>query len=223
VFTAVNHSTYALVVDDHPLVGRGIAEYLKTQRLLDDVLVVSTLDEAQVLFNQSGPPVVLLVDFWLHEGATDKFVALVRNRWPSTKVLVMSGDDNPAILTKVRGSGAHGFLHKKHPPSAFSDAITALLHGKQWYTPQEPEQSVHPSSRNVSVSAGELGLTPRQGQILGMLLQAFPNRRIADALSVSEHTVKEHVTAILNKLSVGNRVELITKLRGVILTDSGLE
>ena len=66
-------------------------------------------------------------------------------------------------------------------------------------------------------------LTARQGQILSMLLQALPNKRIADELSVSENTVKEHVTAILQKLSVSNRVELITKLRGMTLAQGMFE
>ncbi len=223
VSIVVDLVSYAVVVDDHPLVGRGVAEYLKSHPQLQDAVVASHAQELISTIDRLGPPVIVLIDYWLTTGATDQLISLARSRWPDTKVLVMSGDDNPAIMTKVQACGAHGFLHKKQPPSTFSDAITALLQGQLWYTPQQPEQAMHPSSRNVSVSASELGLTPRQGQILAMLLQAFPNRRIADALSVSEHTVKEHVTAILNRLSVGNRVELITKLRGVVLIDNGLE
>jgi DNA-binding NarL/FixJ family response regulator len=219
----VNLASYALVVDDHPLVGRGVAEYLKGHAQLDDARVANNVQEALDTIDTLGAPAVMLIDFWLTTGATDPLISLVRSRWPATKVLVMSGDDNPAIITKARACGAHGFLHKKHPPSMFSDAVTALLQGRLWYAPPESEPVVQPHSRNVSVSASELGLTPRQGQILAMLLQAFPNRRIADALSVSEHTVKEHVTAILSKLSVSNRVELITKLRGVVLTDGRFE
>ncbi len=161
----------------------------------------------------------MLIDFWLATGATDQLISLVRRRWPKTKILVMSGDDNPAIVGKVRACGAHGFISKKHPPSSFSDAVTALLKGDLWFDSEDAERTDLPSSRNVNVSISELGLTPRQGQILGMLLKALPNRRIADALSVSEHTVKEHVSAILSKLEVRNRIELIAKLRGVVLTD----
>lgn len=214
---------YALVVDDHPLVGRGVAEYLKAQVQLDDVRVASAVSEAQALIDQLGPPVVLLVDFWLGEGATDKFISHVCSRWPDTKVLVMSGDDNPAIATKAQACGAHGFLHKKEPPSVFSQAVVALMQGLLWYAAQAPVHNVRQGVRSVCVSPVDLGLTPRQGQILGMLLQGLPNQRIADALSVSENTVKEHVTAILNKLSVSNRVQLITKLRGMTLTEGMFE
>ncbi len=222
---AVKSIRYALVVDDHPLVSKGVAEYLKSQALLNDVRVASSVPEAQALIDQWGPPAVLLVDFWLGEGATDKFISHVRSRWPDARVLVMSGDDNPAIVTKAQACGAHGFLHKKEPPSVFSQAVEALLQGLLWYAPQAPAQTARTEQgmRNVRVTPGDLGLTPRQGQILGMLLQGLPNQRIADALSVSENTVKEHVTAILNKLSVSNRVALITKLRGMTLTEGMFE
>lgn len=214
---------YALVVDDHPLVGRGVAEYLKGHAQLDDAVVASHTQEVMDTIDRLGAPAVMLVDFWLSTGATDQLIRLVRKRWPDTKVLVMSGDDNPAIVTKVQACGAHGFLHKKQSPGTFSDAVTALLQGRLWYTQEEASSVPHASSRPVNVTAGDLGLTPRQGQILGMLLQAWPNRRIASTLSLSENTVKEHVTAILNKLSAANRVELITKLRGVVLVDGSLE
>jgi DNA-binding NarL/FixJ family response regulator len=68
--------------------------------------------------------------------------------------------------------------------------------------------------REWTVSAEELGLTPRQGEILGLLLQGLPNKRIALVLDVSESTVKEHVTGILHKLGVSSRVQAITCLHG---------
>jgi DNA-binding NarL/FixJ family response regulator len=212
---------YALVVDDHPLVSRGVAEYLKGHALLGDAMVASHADEVLVLIDKLGPPAVLLLDFWLGEGATDRLISLVRSRWPDTKVLVMSGDDNPAIVTKAQACGAHGFLHKQEAPQVFSDAVSAVLAGQTWYDPSSAsvaDAGTLRNARSVTVTPADLGLTVRQGQILSMLLQALPNKRIADELSVSENTVKEHVTAILQKLSVTNRVELITKLRGMTLS-----
>lgn len=220
-------TNYALVVDDHPLVGRGVAEYLKGHALLGEAMVASQADEVLALIDKFGPPTVLLVDFWLSEGATDRLIVLVRSRWPDTRVLVMSGDDNPAIVTKARACGAHGFLHKQEAPQAFSDAVSAVLAGQAWVGPMPSAVANAPSAprhaRSVMVTPAELGLTARQGQILSMLLQALPNKRIADDMSVSENTVKEHVSAILQKLSVSNRVELISKLRGMTLVQGAFE
>lgn len=224
---AVKSIRYALVVDDHPLVSKGVAEYLKSQALLNDVRVASSVPEAQALIDQWGSPAVLLVDFWLGEGATDKFISHVRSRWPDARVLVMSGDDNPAIVTKAQACGAHGFLHKQEVPQMFSNAVSAVLAGQTWYgaSPASTADALGTprNARSVTVTPADLGLTARQGQILSMLLQALPNKRIADELSVSENTVKEHVTAILQKLSVSNRVELITKLRGMTLAQGMFE
>jgi DNA-binding NarL/FixJ family response regulator len=233
------HAPYAIVVDDHPLVGRGVAQYLKGHALLGDAMVASQADEVWALIAQYGPPRVVLVDFWLDEGATDQLIQQLRRRWPDTKVLVMSGDDNTAIITKARACGAHGFVHKQEDPQVFSQAVHAVLTGQDWFTvqpsrPSDASISAHHdasrdgntsqrSVRQVSVSPAQLGLTARQGQILAMLLQALPNKRIADSLNVSENTVKEHVTTILTKLSASNRVELITKLRGVHLTEGVFE
>jgi DNA-binding NarL/FixJ family response regulator len=218
---------YALVVDDHPLVGRGVAEYLKGHALLGDAMVASHADEVLALIDKLGPPALLLLDFWLSEGATDRLISLVRSRWPDIKVLVMSGDDNPAIVTKAQACGAHGFVHKQEAPQVFSDAVSAVLMGQTWYGSNSASMAdalgTPRNARPVTVTPADLGLTARQGQILSMLLQALPNKRIADDLSVSENTVKEHVTAILQKLSVGNRVELISKLRGMTLAQSEFE
>ncbi len=214
-------TSYALVVDDHPLVGRGVAEYLKGHALLGDAMVASQADEVLALIDKLGPPTLLLLDFWLSEGSTDSLISLMRSRWPETRVLVMSGDDNPAIGTKAQACGAHGFLHKQEAPQVFSDAVSAVLTGQTWYGNHAATMADAlggpRNARSVTVTPADLGLTVRQGQILSMLLQALPNKRIADELSVSENTVKEHVTAILQKLSVSNRVELISKLRGMTL------
>lgn len=210
-------------------------------------MVASQADEVWGLITQHGPARVVLVDFWLDDGATDQLIQQLRSRWPDTKVLVMSGDDNTAIITKARACGAHGFVHKQEAPQVFSDAVHAVLTGHNWFvvqrdTPSDATIGAHGgahggaysgashdrttsqrSARQVSVTPAQLGLTARQGQILTMLLQALPNKRIADSLNVSENTVKEHVTTILTKLSASNRVELITKLRGVHLTKGVVE
>ena len=74
-------------------------------------------------------------------------------------------------------------------------------------------------SKVVLAKARELGITTRQAQVLTLVLRGKPNRAIAQALSLSEHTIKEHVTAVLQRLGAANRVELFTKLRGVELSE----
>ncbi|SFD87031.1 response regulator transcription factor [Paracidovorax konjaci] len=218
------HTHYGLVVDDHPLVAHGMTEFLRLHPQLGAAHHAHSMPEALRAIARHGPPAVALVDFWLADGATAPFIRDLLAMAPQARVLVMSGDDHPAIAFKARSSGAHGFIHKQEAPDAFSAAVAAVLGGASWFGPPAltAAGTVPPSasaflSREVPLSPTELGLTPRQGQILAMVLEGQPNKPIASALHVSEHTVKEHITAILQKLGARNRVEAIAKLRGVRL------
>lgn len=212
---------YGLVVDDHPLVAQGMAEFLRLHPGLGTAHHAIGMAEALRLVARHGPPAVALVDFWLADGATAPFVRNLLAMAPQARILIVSGDHHPAIALKARKSGAHGFVHKQETPDTFAAAVTAVLGGALWFGPDAPDAAGPLASgaaalaREVHLSPADLGLTPRQGQILAMVLEGHPNKPIASALHVSEHTVKEHITAILQKLGARNRVEAIAKLRGV--------
>ncbi|CAM3855408.1 response regulator transcription factor [Paracidovorax anthurii] len=222
--TAPSRTRYGLVVDDHPLVAHGMTEFLRLHPGLDAAHHVPNMPEALRAIARHGPPAVALVDFWLADGSTAPFIRDLLAMAPQARVLVMSGDDHPAIAFKARASGAHGFVHKQQEPEVFAAAVAALLDGTSWFrTPDLPAPGAAlacagtPLAREVQISPGDLGLTPRQGQILALVLAGQPNKPIAATLHLSEHTVKEHITAILQKLGARNRVELIARLRGVRL------
>lgn len=217
-FDAPGAQRYALVVDDHPLVARGMSEFLRLHPGLADAVCVSTTQEALRTVAARGAPALALVDFWLADGVTTHFIRDLLALAPQTRVLMVSGDSHPALRAKAQGSGAHGFVHKQQEPEVFAAAATALLRGGSWFDSGTPavDSSAQPA-RAVPLTPAELGLTPRQGQILALVLQGQPNKHIAGSLNLSEHTVKEHVTAILGKLGVRNRVEAIARLRGVQL------
>ncbi len=211
---------HAVVVDDHPMVSRGVSEFLKSHPLLAQVHSVG--DEAQcvALVQQLDGVALVVADFWLPGGDALGLIARLRKVWPDTRVLVMSGDDDPAIESRVRQAGAHGFLRKQASPELFEAAATALLGGLLWFEsarqgagPAQAKQEAY-TPRELSIARTELGLTQRQAQILQGMLGGAPNKRIALELGLSESTVKEHVTGILQKLGVSNRVAAITKLRG---------
>jgi DNA-binding NarL/FixJ family response regulator len=94
------------------------------------------------------------------------------------------------------------------------EAVSALIEGLGWFMPISHQAIGSPIRKNQwPVSARELGLTVRQGQILGMILEGLPNKRIAQSLNVTEATIKEHITSILHKLNVKTRIEAIAKLK----------
>ena len=204
----------ALVVDDHPLVARGIAEYLATHCGFGRVLLAADAAAALRCLSNEGEPALVVVDFWLPEGAALPLLQQLQQRCPATRLLVLSGDEDVGVQIKVRNAGAHGFLCKHEPPEVFAQAVAAVLACGTWFASTQLQALPAAPRRELPVQAHELGLTERQGQVLSMMLRGLPNKSIARSLALSEQTVKEHVTGILARLGVANRMEAIQRLQG---------
>ncbi|HBM7585240.1 TPA: response regulator transcription factor [Enterobacter bugandensis] len=200
---------YALVVDDHPLVASGIANFLISHCQFKQASVVTNEEDCYRQIRDNGPPRLLVSDFWLSSGTALKLLKEVKQHYPQVRFLVVSGDDNNDIWQKVHASGGHGFVLKSEPPEMFSRAVCALLDNLTWF----PERNDFPvESNNEKLS--KFNLTPRQIDVLNMIMRGLPNKRIAAQLSISEPTVKEHISNILKKIGVNSRVEAITLLHG---------
>lgn len=213
--------SYALILDDHPLVARGMAEFLRATRPDLEVVTLDRVSALEALLQQRGAPRLALVDFWLLEGSALDVVAWLRRHAPAVVVAVVSGDDDPTLLERVRRAGAHGFIHKQSAPDTVAEAVEALLGGLTWFMPP-PHPPAAARERELPVTPEALGLSRRQGEILALVLQGLPNKRIAQQFQLSESTVKEHVSAILQRLGARTRVEAITRLRGqrLVLPDT---
>lgn len=204
----------AVVVDDHPLVARGMADYLRTHCGLARADAVCRAAELWPHIGQHGAPTLALIDFWLPEGTALPLLTRLRAEHPATRLLVISGDDDPLIRDKVRRLAVDGFVLKHADPAVFALAVAAVLRGDAWFDDGSVAAPWADDARSLPLSPAELGLTPRQGEVLALMLKGLPNKRVAQALSLSEQTVKEHVSGILERLAVRNRVELIRRLRG---------
>lgn len=207
-------TAYAIVLDDHPLVGRGMAQYLGTLLPELDVVVATQWRDVPLLCAQRGCPRLLVADVWLAEGPCLEALTAWRRDCVDAVWLAVSGDDDPSVASRVRAAGAQGFVHKTAAPETFGAAVKAVLEGRPWFEAAPGGDSAGDPQRSWAVSPQELGLTPRQGEILALVLRGLPNKRIASQLDISENTVKEHVTGILERLGVRSRVEAITRLRG---------
>ena len=206
-------SQLVFVVDDHPLVGRGLAQYLQSFAPQWQVSVATQWSEVLQLRSDKGNPALLVADVWLAQGNCLPFLEQWARECPGSPWLAVSGDDDPSIARRVRAAGARGFVHKQAPPEQFGAAFQTVMAGGQWFDAALARPPA-PAPKAWSVSPQELGLTPRQGEILRLILRGLPNKRIALDLGITEATVKEHITGILERLGVRNRVEAITALRG---------
>mgnify|MGYP002793148406 FL=1 len=200
---------YALVVDDHPLVASGIANFLITHCRFKQAYVVTNEEDCYRHIRENGPPRLLVIDFWLSSGTALKLLKEVKQRYPQVRLLVVSGDENNDIWQKVHTAGGHGFVLKSEPPELFSRAVFALADNLTWF-PCANECAVKTNNEQLS----KFNLTPRQIDVLNIIMRGLPNKRIAAQLSISEPTVKEHISNILKKIGVNSRVEAITLLHG---------
>jgi DNA-binding NarL/FixJ family response regulator len=204
----------ALVVDDHPFVARGIAEYLTTHCGFTVAHSVPCGTDCLRYIESQCVPELAVIDFWLPEGAALSLLHRLSSEWPDIRLMAVSGDEEAGVRHKAREAGAHGFLYKQETPDVFAKAVAVLRAGGIWFPPLSAAASLPDVRRELPIHPRELGLTGRQGEVLALMLRGLPNKQIARQLNLSETTVKEHVTNILGRLGVTNRVEAITRLRG---------
>lgn len=210
----MNSTGYALICDDHPLVGRGLRELLKEHPLLVGSACTTSEKECLQHISDHGAPSIMIIDFWLTSEVSENLVRTLSKDWPKLPILMMSSDDDPMVQLKCQQWGAMGFINKQASPGVIREAVSALLQGLGWFMPLDDQVAASSIRKNQwPITSRELGLTMRQGQILAMILEGLPNKRIAQNLNVTEATVKEHVTGVLQKLGVASRVEAIAQLK----------
>ena len=211
--------SYAIVLDDHPLIGQGIAQYLQGARPDLPVRVTTAWAQAQQWIKAGGCPEVLVADVSLADLNSLAAFAVWRSQCQGTPWLAICDDAEPLIMQQARSAGAQGLVYKRASPEVFSKAFAAVLAGRQWFEPWTVANQQPPRERTVAPA--DLGLTLRQGDVLALVLRGLSNKRIASTLRLAESTVKEHVTGILQRLGVSSRVHAITLLRGRSVTVVG--
>lgn len=199
-----------LVADDHDLVRIGLG------RLLLQILPEACVDEAgsgdalDALLAVGPPPDLLIVDLSMPGFDGERAVDALLARHPVLPILVVSGNASPACIARLLGAGVRGFLPKSLDGAQMVKAIELVLAGGRYLPPEllacvVPAADVAPPARRV--------VTPRQQDILELLLEGLPNKLIAARLALAEATVKMHVTALLRRYGVRSRAELLAKLR----------
>jgi DNA-binding NarL/FixJ family response regulator len=208
-----------LVVDDHQLIREGLRPVLERLGGMGEevsVLEAASYDEA-IVYADSNPDLdLVLLDLRLPN--VSGFAALVdlQERHPDVPVVIMSGEDDPAVVRGTFDRGALGFIPKSSPSHVILNALRLVLEGGT-YVPREimsafaspapgPAQPATPMEES---QARELGLTPRQADVLALLLAGKSNKIICRELNLAEGTVKNHVAAVLKALNVTTRVHAV--------------
>jgi DNA-binding NarL/FixJ family response regulator len=132
----------------------------------------------------------------------------LRAQYPSVPVVVVSGNDDPTVIRRCMDFGASGFIPKTLDIEEMRAAIGSVLKGGVW-TPPDVDLDGGTDVETAALLARLSTLTPQQVRVLMMLSEGLLNKQIAYELSVSEATVKAHVSAILQKLGVESRTQAV--------------
>ena len=224
-----------LLVDDHPLILAALQAVIEGFGPDMQVVAADGADQANSALARATDFDLVLLDLSL--GEVDGFVVLadLRERYPALPVVVISATERHADVVRALDMGAMGFVPKRTSNRELVDALAMVMAGGVFIPPAvlglsaisaelaSPATGADPSSiaalSRAELASGpaaqtirsieSIGLTPRQSQVMALLLKGLPNKLIARELKVSVETVKDHVAAVLQALGVSSRTQAV--------------
>jgi DNA-binding NarL/FixJ family response regulator len=207
-----------LVVDDHALFRGGITQVLSRERDFD---VVGEAADGRAALEMAGAvsPSIVLMDLSLPAPGGLETTQRIRREFPATAVIVMAADEDEESLFASIKAGAAAFVIKDISPEDLVHVIRRVSQGEflindKVFSKPAVASRVLKEFRELAVYGQEAQpifapLSPREVEILDNIAQGMTNKQVAYALSISEQTVKNHMSSILRKLSVNDRTQAV--------------
>ena len=193
-----------LVVEDHPVYLEGLSYILQK---LDNKLALTSVystREALELLRDTPDFDLALVDLCLPDGGGLSILRYLTEHKLFIPAVILSASEEPKDVLKAKLAGASGFISKASNSELIIQAIRKILNGDH-YWPDFFSESVSESLTGRLVERPSL--TPRQLEVLQLVAEGLPNKRICQLLNVSEHTVKSYMKLLFSELNVHNRTE----------------
>jgi DNA-binding NarL/FixJ family response regulator len=206
-----------LLVDDHTLFREGLALLLRPLRAGLVTREAGSCEEALQDLQTQGPVDMVLMDLGLPGMSGLQGIATLREQWPAMPVVALSSADDRDTVLQAINAGAMGFIPKSSTSAVLIAALQLIL-ARGIYLPPSvfldspPMWTSAPPVSPVSASAkraADLGLSPRQAEVLYLILEGKPAKLIEREMSLSAGTVKAHTSAVLRALNVTTRTQAV--------------
>jgi DNA-binding NarL/FixJ family response regulator len=196
-----------VLADDHPLFREGLASLLASH----DIQIVGEASNGAdaVELTRALCPDVVLMDLTMPGMGGLEATRLIKAEMPDVRVVILTVSDADADLFDAIRSGAHGYLVKNTSSEEFFDLLQALERGEAPLSRGLAAKIMQYLARGGRLQGSQVELTAREEEILRLVADGRTNRDMAAALSISEATVKFHMTNILAKLHLENRAQVV--------------
>ena len=206
----IKHSRKArvLLVDDHPLVRRGLAEVIMRESDLETCGEAGDVQEALREVERTQPDVVV-IDLTLKSGHGLELIERLRDRHPRIKMLVSSMHDEMLFAERVLRAGAMGYITKQEPPETLLRAVRQVLRGEVYLSPRMTSRLLHGVATGHSTQKDPVqSLSNREVEVYEMIGQGLTIQQIALRLHLSPKTVETHREKVKQKLNLKSSAEL---------------
>ncbi len=198
--------TRILIADDHPLVLGALRQALAGAIRGAEIFEAADLESLSAALDKTPEMDLVLLDLSMPGVRGFSGLMYLRAQHSSVPVIVVSANEDPAVMRHCLDFGASGYIPKSVDVETMRAAVRKVLDGGRWTPPDLDLQTIDDSAAIVRRLAS---LTPQQVRVLMMLSEGLLNKQIAYELSVSEATIKAHVSAILQKLGVESRTQAV--------------
>lgn len=203
-----------LIVDDHPLYLDGVTALLRDLFGQVNILQASTSRDALVIADSRADLDWIFLDQSLPDGTGLDLLRILQERRITAPVVMVSGADPVALVAEALDLGASGFIAKSGAREEYRQCL-AVIEAGGTYLPFALAQDVAHYRATVQVERNRIRqqMSPRQNEVLLLIAAGYSNGEIATALGISEHTVKAHVSTLMQLLNADNRVHCIAEAR----------